>query len=130
MKTCLTCKLIKPFDMYYHRSGARAHELQADCIECSKVASNKHKRFITKLVKRWKLKKGCAKCDFKAEHSVQLELDHIKPRGKAKHRQAVNTSWSKSRLKKELNLCQVLCANCHRLKTYNDGTMFGGHQEL
>lgn len=69
--------------------------------------------------------KGCQHCGFKAEHPCQLDIDHIVPKGKnGNDRQAINTSWSKDRLKKELTKCQVLCSNCHRLKTYQDGTMF------
>lgn len=74
--------------------------------------------------------KGCARCDFKAENSVQLEIDHIIPLGRnRKHRQAVNNSWSKERLKRELSKCQVLCANCHRLKSYLEGSMFKKKEE-
>lgn len=86
---------------------------------------NRNKRHISELVKRWKLLKGCQKCGFKAKHSCQLDIDHIVPKGKnGNDRQAINTSWSKPRLKEELSKCQVLCANCHRLKTFEDGTMF------
>lgn len=44
----------------------------------------------------------CSKCGFKAEHKCQLDIDHID----GNHRN-----------EDESNL-QVLCANCHRLKTY------------
>lgn len=123
LKVCLTCKESKSLIDFYNRSGARKHERQAVCIECSKAASNHHKRFIGSLVKRWKMFKGCSRCNFKAEHSCQLDLDHIVPKLK-NNTQAINTSWSKKRLKLELSQCQILCANCHRLKTFQDGTMF------
>lgn len=125
MKQCLNCKQTKEAEHFYTRSGNRSHELQAVCKVCSKESSNKHKRFISSLTKRWKLRKGCANCSFKAVHSVQLDIDHITPKHKkGNDRQAINTSWSKQRLKKELSNCQVLCANCHRLKTLKDGLMF------
>ncbi|MFL6518165.1 MAG: HNH endonuclease signature motif containing protein, partial [Bacillus sp. (in: firmicutes)] len=44
----------------------------------------------------------CEKCGFKAEHPCQLDVDHID----GKHNN-----------NDESNL-QVLCANCHRLKTF------------
>ena len=123
MKLCLNCKINKSLDEFYSRGGNRSNEYQSICIVCSKQKSNKHKRQIGNLVKRWKLRKGCSRCNFKAEHSVQLEIDHIIPKLK-NNAQAINTSWSKDKLKVELSKCQVLCANCHRLKTYQDGTMF------
>ena len=125
MKQCTNCNKFKTLENFYSRGGSRSHQRQCICISCSKESSNSHKRFISSLVKRWKLKKGCQRCEFKAEHSVQLEIDHVIPRKKGgNHRQAINSSWSKKRLKQELAGCQVLCANCHRLKTYQDGTMF------
>lgn len=125
MKLCLSCQTEKPFTDFTLRGKSRPGEYQNDCNECRAAVLKKHKRFTSSLVKRWKLRKGCAKCDFKATHSVQLDLDHIEPkRGSNKDRQAINTSWCRKRLKEELSKCQVLCANCHRLKTFNDGTMF------
>lgn len=127
MKICLICKKVKPLDDFYNRGGKRKNEKQTCCIDCSKNQSNNHKRFISNLVKRWKLFKGCNKCHFKASHSCQLDIDHIIPKHKTGNdRQAINTSWTKKRLKQELSKCQVLCANCHRLKSFEDGLMFGG----
>lgn len=125
MKTCSSCKETKSFDSYHNRGGSRKNEYQAKCKDCRNLESREYKRKTSNLVKRWKLRKGCANCGFKARHSVQLDIDHIIPkRKKTKDRQAINTGWSRKRLKEELAKCQVLCANCHRLKTYEDGTMF------
>lgn len=125
MKTCGECKETKPFTEFTLRGKARLGEYQNNCNDCRLLVNRKYKSHNSDLVKRWKMLKGCALCDFKAEHSVQLDLDHIIPRkSKTYHKQAINTSWSKKRLKEELSKCQVLCANCHRLKTYRDGTMF------
>jgi 5-methylcytosine-specific restriction endonuclease McrA len=124
-KICLTCKVSKPITEFNLRGKNRPGEYQASCKPCCYEVSNKNKRHISSLVKRWKLRKGCQRCGFKAEHSCQLDIDHIIPKGKnGNDRQAINTSWSKLRLKEELSKCQVLCANCHRLKTFEDGTMF------
>jgi 5-methylcytosine-specific restriction endonuclease McrA len=49
-----------------------------------------------------KIDKSCQKCGFKPEHPSQMDIDHID----GNHR---NNS--------DDNL-QVLCANCHRLKTH------------
>lgn len=72
------------------------------------------------LIQRWKLRKGCVECGYKT-HAVALHLDHIDK--KTKHRsgnhKAIETGWSKERIKQELTKCQVLCANCHSVKTYN-----------
>lgn len=44
---------------------------------------------------------SCSKCGFAAEHPCQLDIDHID--GNHENDDAINL--------------QVLCANCHRLKT-------------
>jgi len=44
----------------------------------------------------------CERCNFKPEHPCQLDVDHID--GNSKNN--------------ELENLQTLCANCHRLKTY------------
>lgn len=125
MKTCGKCGIRKNYSAFTRRGKGRPGEYQNECKQCRSEQQRLSKRKTSALVKRWKLMKGCAHCDFKAKHSCQLDIDHIKPkRSKGNDRQAVNTSWSRSRLKEELSKCQVLCANCHRLKTYRDGTMF------
>lgn len=107
------------------RGGSRGPKPQATCRDCKNIYNRSWKKKNSDLIKRWKLRKGCQRCGFKADHSCQLDIDHIEPKkAKSKDRQAVNTSWSKQRLKTELSKCQVLCANCHRLKTFQDGTMF------
>jgi len=81
------------------------------------------RHFNRKLVGRWKLRKGCSSCDFKARHSFQLELDHIVWGVTKKYKgtdRAFEAHWSKERIKRELSKCQVLCKNCHALKTYRE----------
>ncbi len=64
--------------------------------------------------------KGCSKCDFKAEHPFQLDLDHRDPSTKTNktNSRAYEPSWNLKRIKEELSKCDVLCKNCHALKTY------------
>lgn len=54
--------------------------------------------------------KCCAKCG-----SIdRLELDHIDPNNKISHNV---WSWSEQRRSEELAKCQVLCYDCHKLKS-------------
>ena len=89
-----------------------------------------------RLVKRWKLMKGCAVCGYK-KHPAALVMDHIDPTTKcptlSNHRRSYNPAWSKDRLKQEMAKCQVLCANCHQVRTFDEGhhwnttnTSYGG----
>jgi len=69
----------------------------------------------------YKEARGCAECGYN-EHPVALQLDHIDP-ALGKHRRLRSSGWddlSWSDLEEELTKCQVLCANCHAIKTYRN----------
>lgn len=54
--------------------------------------------------------KSCVVCDSKD----RLELDHIDPSTKVSH---AIWSWSQQRRETEIAKCQVLCHDCHQVKT-------------
>lgn len=51
---------------------------------------------------------------------VVLEFDHNKGKKRASLSRLVRNGHSIEVIQKEINICQVLCANCHRRKTYKD----------
>ena len=67
------------------------------------------------LLRRYKLMKGCAKCRYK-ENALALEFDHIDESKKNSNMSDLIDRGMKH-IKTELKLCQVLCCNCHRIKT-------------
>ena len=126
MKVCNVCYIDLPnssFDTYYSRKvkGEKTTVLKPSCKSCEKEKWRKYRVWMRTLVGRWKMKKGCARCDFKAKYSYQLDLDHLDRNTKRKvngtHR-AFEVTWSKKRVKAELSKCQVLCKNCHAFKSY------------
>ena len=85
----------------------------------------KRKQHNLKLIRRWKVLKGCSICGY-CKDAVALDLDHIDPKTKdrnrfLKGRTAITYTWSKKRIKEELVKCRVLCANCHRIETERQG---------
>ena len=75
--------------------------------------ANERAKAVRIWIANYKLKKGCQDCGYKKHHSA-LEFDHVK--GKKK----INISFAKSinQAKKEIKKCEVVCANCHRIRTY------------
>lgn len=67
----------------------------------------------------YKVAKGCESCGYN-KHAVSLDFDHVDPSTKkftVAHR--IDLSTVKT-LMAEVRKCQVLCANCHRIKSYED----------
>lgn len=90
--------------------------------EYKKAWDSKRQKQHTALIQRWKRIKGCAQCGYKG-HFAALCLDHIDPNEKDRNkrgRRAINQKWGKDRIKAELSKCQVLCSNCHQVRTWEE----------
>jgi len=68
-------------------------------------------------VDKIKLESGCVDCGYNA-HSEAMDLDHLP--GFEKHK-AVSSMMTKSwsRIEEEIAKCDVVCSNCHRVRTAN-----------
>jgi hypothetical protein len=60
---------------------------------------------------------GCGICGYNS-HAVALEFDHLDRFSKRFTVSARNVTRSLSSIFEELRKCRVLCANCHRVHTY------------
>ena len=69
-------------------------------------------------IQRWKQIQGCRNCSQKY-HYCQLQLDHIIP-DPGKNKSAMRGNAPLNVIKEELSKCQVLCANCHAMKTWKE----------
>lgn len=58
----------------------------------------------------------CVKCG--ESNPIKLDFDYLDPSKKIKRISKLIHSTSLEKLKTEINKCQILCGNCHRLKTY------------
>ena len=73
-----------------------------------------------KFLTRYKMFVGCALCGYK-EHPSALHFDHIDPKEKSFGISRGYKSKGIDTIKKEMRKCQVLCANCHAVKTFENG---------
>lgn len=60
--------------------------------------------------------KGCVVCGYK-EHHVALHYNHIDPSTKVRN---VSRAASVKAVKEEIEKCEVLCANCHAVKSLEE----------
>jgi hypothetical protein len=108
-KTCVKCKLDKPLDEFYIQSGrATAMAWCKNCINnktMSRITANR-KEAIAYLGGR------CTNCGFEGCPAV-FDFHHRDPSEKE---QGVGKLFSRSwsRIKEEIDKCNLLCANCHR----------------
>jgi hypothetical protein len=90
----------------------------------SYIAKNKVKRAeIKDFLRKYKEFKGCGDCSGKFPFYI-LDFDHRDPAMKrfSPAKMAHNNSWTA--MVEEIAKCDVLCANCHRERTYKDGHRF------
>lgn len=76
--------------------------------------ANTRQKDIRAFIANYKIERGCMDCGYNQHHSA-LEFDHI---GTDKE---INVCFSKSinQAMKEIAKCEIVCANCHRIRTYN-----------
>ena len=96
------------------------------CKDCVLDRRRELRAYNTDLVGRWKVRKGCCRCGYKA-HQSALHLNHIDPLTKYKpgSNKAYDSGWSKLRIKEELAKCEILCANCHAIETHEQNVHKG-----
>ncbi len=69
-------------------------------------------QFLTEL----KLASGCVDCGYN-EHPAALDFDHLP--GQVKHRGLARMlTVTRSTLLAEVAKCEIVCANCHRIRTW------------
>ena len=127
MKVCVKCKQEKTLSEFNKHKSSK-DGLQPWCKQCVKKGSinhyHKEKETIKqknkhinderiKWFKEYKSTLKCSKCD--ENHPATLDFHH---RNKNEKKETIsNLVWSRGSIKallKEIEKCDVLCANCHR----------------
>ncbi|MBU1046677.1 hypothetical protein KKH36_02775 [Patescibacteria group bacterium] len=87
-------------------------------------AQKRHRIKIRQEVLNFLTKKSCVDCGEK--DPIVLDFDHIEKNKKFKsvaRMLAGHYSWES--VLKEINKCEIRCANCHRRRTYKQFNCFG-----
>jgi hypothetical protein len=113
---CFRCKEEKSIDNFYIvKSGQRKGKVQSYCKSCnSQNTAERLRKFKEELV-HYKGGK-CEKCGY-SKCIGALELHHRNPKKKHftfSHIKITSFEKNKSIICKELDKCDLLCANCHR----------------
>lgn len=114
---CGRCERWLPDDgFYFLQTGPRAGTRMFPCRECSRRARPKYKP--ASYAKRRRLlaalkDKPCAMCAGRF-HPAAMDFHHRDPASKDPDFNGHASTWSVKRLLKEIEKCDVVCANCHR----------------
>ena len=126
MKQCSTCKQEKDVSQFHKKRNG----LQPSCKSCKRIQIREHYRknksvYIAKAMAAAQLRhdwidtlkdKPCTDCGNKFPPCA-MDFDHVK--GKKAFNIASNHTASLEKLKKELDKCELVCSNCHRVRTHN-----------
>jgi hypothetical protein len=115
LRPCDTCgTLFKPYHSKHRCCSKKCQINSAD----KKGYTRQYQQNRKHLLNQMKVDRGCAHCGYNA-HPAALDWDHIDRSTKSfLISQDSKRSWGK--LMEEVDKCQVLCANCHRIHTYEN----------
>jgi hypothetical protein len=138
LKICSKCnkrKLLKSF--YFRKKGLRRGKYYEKCKDCMKTrgrlyyhlnqkrqlklailrrnkAKNKMRAYLAKIKDR-----PCADCG-KRYPTYVMDFDH---RDGTKKEHDIATmivgGWAKEKIEEEIKKCDIVCSNCHRIRTYS-----------
>lgn len=141
MKTCTKCKELKSIEEFAI-NRTKADGRSPSCKECKRSYNkdyykNNYDAERVRLKKRqedqWqildnffrRLKTKCSRCD--ESRYAALDFHHKDPSTKEiTVAEAFRRNWNIERVKKEIEKCEILCANCHRVEHTNVGSSSSG----
>lgn len=122
MKTCKECGITAPADTFAKRSAMCkiCHNMYTrnHYQENKQYYSDKRKRQVDTVrewIREYKSNYPCKDC-LGMFHYSQMDFDHL--RDKEFNLGDKNKHTSIARVQKEIDKCELVCANCHRLRTF------------
>ena len=109
----------KRFKRYCYNTNTGHCAPKYQCSKTSNAIVKRNRKKKLEYMQRYKLLVGCAFCGYK-EHYAALDFDHINPSEKSGTISQSYNGWGMKKIKDEIRKCQVLCANCHRVKTMQE----------
>lgn len=97
---------------WYKRNKKRLKEKAA---KNNKIYRQRNREYV----RDYKLSHGCADCGYN-KHYAALDFDHISDDKEHTIAKMVGSAiCSIETLMKEIRKCEVVCSNCHRIRTWN-----------
>jgi hypothetical protein len=110
-RKCATCHKFKPFSDFHKFRDT----LQGSCKSCAHIRKMAHRAKIRELIDDAK-SKPCVDCG-KSYPIYVMDFDHMRDKQFLLSR-AGQRGYTLEQVKAEMAKCEVVCANCHRIRTY------------
>lgn len=122
-RRCGRCKEVRPIAMFYveyekRRAITRGSRQLGCCRLC--VRKNNQDRLAERrdVVDKIKTDSGCVDCGYRNdEHPEVFDLDHLPGFTKVRPVSAMLHGAPMEAILAEVAKCEVVCANCHRIRT-------------
>jgi hypothetical protein len=118
VKHCNICDQTLPLGMFYRNCRMPDGYLK-QCKQCHgdryRVARAQRAKQSRLYIQQIKLDRGCADCGFNS-HPAALDFDHL-PEFVKVYRVCTMADMSRELIDAEIAKCEVVCANCHRIRT-------------
>ena len=85
-------------------------------MKSEKSSVAKQKSYLAKYIQELKEKTPCMDCKESYPYYV-MDFDHVRGRKQANVMELVPT-LSKKRIDEEIAKCEIVCSNCHRIRTH------------
>lgn len=132
-KCCSSCKLTKEITEF-NSNKTKLDGIQTRCKECNKqylrqhylnnkdyyrAKAKKSEEFISHVISSIKANTPCEDCKSYYD-PICMDFDHLEQNEKLYNvSKGICFGYSLFRILKEIDKCEIVCANCHRLRTKN-----------
>lgn len=115
-KECRVCLKVLPLSLFY-KDVRYVTGHKHLCKVCQNEARNKRRVARKEWIQSVKVERGCSDCGYNS-HPEALHFDHL-PEHKKEYAIATLADSAVSKYLDEIEKCEVVCANCHAIRTYN-----------
>ena len=85
-------------------------------MKSEKLSIAKQKAYLAQYLRDLKTKTPCVDCGINYPYYV-MDFDHVRGQKHANVMELVST-LSKKRIDQEIAKCEIVCSNCHRIRTH------------
>lgn len=119
---CRSCGEVKPIVGGFYADPKK----RSRCRVCIRVSLTKYGKDRAEYMRAYKLERGCMDCGY-SEHGVALDFDHRPDEEKLFPPSSMRVLGTWQQMLDEIAKCDVVCANCHRVRTFSRPSLALGH---